>query len=54
MKTKAQIRKMQDRIERETPIGEARMGLIMALEWVLGNAVSTSIGLEDWLDEEAI
>jgi hypothetical protein len=44
---------MQERIEREVSPGEARMALIMALEWAAGDGVSTSLGLEDWLDDLA-
>lgn len=53
MKTRAQVRAMQERIEREVSPGEARMALIMALEWAAGDGVSTSLGLEDWLDDLA-
>jgi hypothetical protein len=39
------------RIESLEP-SEAKMILVMAFEWMTGdNAISTSMGLEDWLDE---
>lgn len=52
MKLRSEIVRMQCRVEREAPL-EDRMTLLMALEWVLDQSISTSIGLEDWLQEQA-
>lgn len=51
MKFRYEINAMLKRIESEVKPGEMRMALIMALEWIAGDGISTSLGLEDWLAE---
>lgn len=50
-KRRTVIHAMIERIEREVSSGEVRGALIMALEWACSDNISTSVGLEDWLDE---
>ena len=51
MKRRSEIIAMQSRVERELE-GEQKMLLLMALEWILNQIPSTSLGLEDWLEEQ--
>jgi hypothetical protein len=51
MKRRSEVVAMSVRIERECPIQDRAMAL-MVLEWVLGGSISTSVGLEDWLSEQ--
>ena len=50
MRKRSEITAMLNRVECETS-GQDRMLLVMALEYVLSDGVSTSLCLEDYLDD---
>jgi hypothetical protein len=52
MKTEYQIAVMLQRIEALVPAGD-RGAAIMALEWVINGPISTSVGLETWIEAYA-
>ena len=52
MKTKAQVKAMLEKIESAKGVVDGRQELIMALEWVLDESISTSIGLDTAIDGE--
>lgn len=48
-KSVSEVKAMIQRIERN--VDENTGAFLMALEWVVGEGVSTSVGLEGYLDE---